>query len=261
MLHPHALMLDIDVDQWRNAQALLLKSAKAARRLVVIHEHGSVLKFRHTDGIECAGRPAQITDPHRQARELYAANKDSVDFVVVMERDAVDQYFANVQNSWRINDDLDVFVQRTYQLMDDFPEGIVSSPGPARNVIGLQWNTGMSLEEANAAARAMVPPDTTIVLGVHDDQQLWSSLVLDFDSEHEITSITTVDPAAVDIHGDRAEVADRVVSWLTSTGKSVSVTCVLDRAVANEFLAAPVSEKGALLVGYAASGKASFSAA
>ena len=40
MLHENPLMLDIDVDHWRNLQALLLDSAKERRRIVVIHEDG-----------------------------------------------------------------------------------------------------------------------------------------------------------------------------------------------------------------------------
>ena len=38
MLHEDPAMLDIDVDHWRNLQSLVLDSAKARRRIVVIHE-------------------------------------------------------------------------------------------------------------------------------------------------------------------------------------------------------------------------------
>ena len=92
MLHQDVLMADIDVAQWRNAQALILRSAKAARRLVVIHDNGKVVKFRHTSGTEVAGRVDTVDDPHAVARAVYEANKESVDFAVVMERDAVDTF-------------------------------------------------------------------------------------------------------------------------------------------------------------------------
>ena len=36
MLHGDVLMADIDVDQWRNAQDLVLRSAKEAKRLIVM---------------------------------------------------------------------------------------------------------------------------------------------------------------------------------------------------------------------------------
>lgn len=38
MLHGDVLMADLDVDQWRNAQRLLLRSAKGARRIVCLLE-------------------------------------------------------------------------------------------------------------------------------------------------------------------------------------------------------------------------------
>jgi len=238
MLHKDVLMADIDVDQWRNAQALLLRSAKGARRLVVIHEAGRVLKFRHTHGQEVAGRVETVNDPHALARELFDANADVVDFVVVMERRAVDEYFAQVQDAWDIDADLDVFVQGTYAALDAYPDGIVTYPGTARDTLGLQWRIGASLEEVNAAAKAFVAPGTTAILGVHDGISLWTSLVLDLDEEWKVTSITTADPSLIDIHGTRSEVTDRLVAWVESTGKRVSLAVVLDKAAGDAFLAA-----------------------
>jgi len=260
MLHQDVLMADIDVDQWRNAQALLLRSAKAARRLVVIHERGTVVKFRHTAGVECTGRVATVDDPHALARALYEANAGLVDFVVVMERSAVDAYFATVQDSWRIDDDLDVFVQRTYALIDEYPDGIVTYPGPAREVLGLQWKVGASLAEVNAAAAALVPAGSTVVLGVHDGGALWASLVLDFDAERKVTSITTADPSRVDLAGSREEVLDRLTAWQDGAGKAVSLGLVLDRDAAEEFLEAPAASKGGVLAGLAAAGRATYRA-
>lgn len=243
MLHKDVLMADIDVDHWRNTQSLLLSSAKAARRLVVIHDHGAVVKFRHSAGEPCEGRTATVTDPHRLARELYEANRDKVDFVVVMERDAVDSYFAAVQNAWEIDEDLDSYVQRTYAAFDDYPDGIVTYPGPARQVMGMQWNTGVTLRELESAVRAIVPPETTVFMGVHEGDGLWASLVLDFDAEHKVTSITTVDPSLVDTTGARDEVASKVEDWLRSSGKRLSITLVLDREDVEVFLSANASAK------------------
>lgn len=260
MLHQDVLMADIDVDQWRNAQSLLLRSAKAARRLVVIHDQGTVVKFRHTAGAECTGRVDRVEDPHALAKELYEANKDTVDFVVVMERDAVDSYFAAVQDSWDIHEDLDVFVQRTYALMDQYADGIVTHPGPAREVLGLQWTTGASRDDVEAAAKALVPGGTTVVLGVHDGDSLWASLVLDLDEDHKVTSITTADPSLVDITGSRDEVLDRLTGWQQSAGKRVSLSLVLDRAAADDYLSAPADQKGALLTSLVGNGSATFRA-
>lgn len=238
MLHRNVLMADIDVDQWRNAQSLLLRSAKAARRIVVIHENGTLLKLAHTAGAPIAGHVDRVEDPHAVARSLYEANRDTVDFVVVFERDAVDSYFAQIQDAWEIEDDLDTFVHRTYAAIDDYPDGLVTYPEPARSRLGLQWQTGSSLEEIEQAARAFVTAGTTAVLGVHDDGRLWTSLVLDFDDEWEITSITTADPSLVDIVGDRQTVLDRLVAHWERTGKTVSLAISFDRDGAEEFFGA-----------------------
>lgn len=256
MLHQDVLMADIDVDQWRNAQSLILRSAKGARRLVVIHEEGRVLKFRHTSGAAVGGRVERVDDPHRLAAELYATNRDLVDFVVVMERGAVDAYFARIQDAWDIDEDLDVFVQRTYRTLDDFPDGIVTHPGPARDTLGLQWRTGASRDDLQAALLALVAPGTTAVLGVHDAGALWTSLVLDVDDDGRITSVTTADPSLVDVTGPLADVAERLCSWVASRGRHVSAALVLDRPGADELLRVPMTDKAGVALRLAEEGRA-----
>lgn len=257
MLHQDVLMADIDVDQWRNAQALVLRSAKAARRLVVIHEGGRVEKFRHTTGAEVVGHVDEVRDPHVLARSLYEANKETVDFVVVMERDAVDTYFARIQDGWDIEADLDVFVQQTYAALDEFPDGIVTYPGKARDTLGLQWRVGASLAEVDAAVRRLVAPGSTVILGAHDGTALWASLVLDFDDAWKIVSITTADPSVVEISGPRDEVLERLVTWQREAGKKVSLALLLDVEGAKELLDAPVKDKGAVLARLVEAGRAS----
>lgn len=248
MLHQDVLMADIDVGQWRNAQALLLHSAKGDRRLVVIHDAGRVLKQRRTDGGPVRAPVDRVEDPHDVARTLYEANREEIDLVVVMERDAVDTYFAQVQDAWDIEADLDVFVRGTYAALDDFPDGIVTHPGRARDTLGLQWRVGATHAEAEAAARAYVRPGTTAILAVHGDGRLWTSLVLDFDDEWKVTSITTADPSLVDITGTREDVLERLASWVEGSGKSVSLAIALDRAAADVLLTSPAAERaGALL--------------
>jgi hypothetical protein len=247
MLHENVLMADIDVDQWRNAQALLLRSAKACRRVVVIHEGGRVVKLRHTEALPVRGAVQTLEDPHQVAKDLYAANQDVVDFVVVMERDAVDSYFAQVQDSWTIDEDLDDYVRKTYAALDSFPDGIVTYPGPARETLGLQWRLGASYDEVRAAVNAHVTPGSSAILGVERDGELWTSLVLDFDDDLRVTSVTTADPSRVDLHGTTAELTGRLTGWVESTGKTVSFALVLSHRTATAFLAATGAEKAKVL--------------
>jgi hypothetical protein len=259
MLHENVLMADIDVDQWRNAQALLLRSAKRCRRLVVIHEAGRVLKLRHTDALPVRGRVTIINDPHQVAKDLYEANQDMVDFVVVMERDAVDSYFAQVQDSWTIEEDLDDYVRKTYAALDYFADGIVTYPGPARETLGLQWRLGASYDEVRAAVSAHVQPRSSAILGVEAGGELWTSLVLDFDDDLRITSVTTADPSLVDIHGTSAELAETLATWVEKSGKTVSLALVLTHETAASFLAAAGVQKAEVLMQSLANGNSSMS--
>jgi hypothetical protein len=256
MLDKDVMMADIDADQWRNAQALVLRSAKRCRRLVVIHDAGRVVKFRHSHGRRVRGRVSFVSDPHRLARDLYETNRGLVDFVVVMERDAVDSYFAQVQDSWDIEEDLDAFVARTYATLDSYADGIVTYPGPTRETLGLQWRVGASLEEVTAAVRSHVAPRSTVILGTELDGRLSASLIIDVDSDHRITSITTADPSRVDVHGTPGELAHRLTSWVERAGRTVSFALVVDQRGARELLAAPAGEKAAILEGLQVAGRA-----
>jgi hypothetical protein len=92
---------------------------------------------------------------------------------------------------------------------------------------------------------------------VHDGQSLWASLILDFNDEWKVTSITTADPSAVDIDGARDDVLYRLVAWVEDAGKKVSVAVVFDRGAAEEFLSAAAAEKGKVLSQLAAAGRVS----
>src|SRR3954469_22495693 len=76
MLHEDTLMLDIDVDHWRNLQTLLLDSAKDRRRIVVIHEDGEVLKLVHSSRAAITGTVERADDPHAVAEHLYRDNAE-----------------------------------------------------------------------------------------------------------------------------------------------------------------------------------------
>lgn len=256
MIDKDIAMLDIDVDQWRNAQALLLRSAKACRRLVVIHEDGRVLKFRHTHETPVRGTVAAVGDPHGLARDLYQANKDVVDFVVVLERRAVDRYFAQVQNGWTIDDDIDDFVHKTYAALDSYADGIVTYPGPARETLGLQWRLGASHEQVTMAVKTLVAPGSSVILGVESRGELWTSLILDFDDNHQLVSVTTADPSRIDLHGTPTELVERLLTWVEQAGKQVSIALLLDHRAAQDLLAAPADRKADTLTHLLQNGKA-----
>ena len=238
MLHKDVLMQDIDVAQWRNTQVLILDSAKERRRIVVLHDAGRVRKVAHSGGAPVTGTVARADDPAALAKQLYESNAESVDFVAVFERSTFDDYFARVQDSWEIDEELDGFVQRTYALLDQFHDGMVTYPRSARETLGLQWRLGASRDEIIAAANRFVPPGTTIVLGVFDGGALWASLVLTFDASHSVTSVTTVDPSEVATEGEMGAVAGAVVDWVREKHGTCSLGLFLERSAAETFFAA-----------------------
>src|SRR4051812_45905423 len=132
MLNKDVSMQNIDVAQWRNVQELVLESAKQRPRIIVLHDAGVVRKVAHSAGSAVVQAPTSVGDPAAVAQALYEANKAAVDFVGVFERSAFDAYFAAVQDNWDIEEDLDAYVQRTYAMLDDFPDGLVTYPGSAR---------------------------------------------------------------------------------------------------------------------------------
>ena len=216
MLHQDPLMTEMDVNHWRNLQSLVLESARAKRRIVVIHEAGRVLKLIHSNGDEVAGRIDRIDDPHAAAAALYRANEDRVDFVAVYERRAFDSYFAAFQDTWRADEDLDVYVHRTYAMLDDYPDGMVTFPGPARATLGLQWRVGATYAQVVSAVDKFAKPNSTVVLGVFDGDGLWASLVLGFDGDRRANIVTTVDPMVMALTGDRAKVVRTVLDWVAT---------------------------------------------
>lgn len=214
MLHENALMLDIDVNHWRNLQTLLLDSAKERRRIVIIHEGGEILKFVHSQREPIVKSVTRVDDPHAAAEQVYADNAGKVDFVAVFERSALNEYFGRFQATWKPDEDLDEFVHRTYALLDAYPEGIVTYPGQARNVLGLQWRIGATHEQITDAVRKFVPPGSTVVFGIFDGGELWATLVLGFDADLRANVVTTVDPSQLAAKQGAANIAEEVVSWV-----------------------------------------------
>jgi hypothetical protein len=229
MLHAYVSMADLDVDHWRNLQALLLESAKEKRRIILIHENGELLKFVHSARAEIVRNVDRVDHPLQVAEKVYRANADKADFVVVFDRQAVDRYFAQVQDTWKAEEDLDEFVHRMYATMDEYREGIVTYPGSARTNLGLQWRLGASYEDVKAAVERFVPPNTTVVFGIFADNALWASLLLGFDENRRVNVITTADPSTLTTTGsDREATAKELVAWASSRYAPCSLGLFMD---------------------------------
>lgn len=237
MLTAHPLMVDIDVDHWRNLQGLLLESASAKPRIVVIHEDGELLKLVHSQDADIVRNVDRVDDSHEVAEKVYSANAGNTDFVVVFERRAVDRFFAHVQDTWKSDEDVDEYVHRMYATLDEYPDGIVTYPGPARTTLGLQWRVGASYEEVKAAVDRFVPPNSTVVLGIFEGDDLWATLVLGFDARNRINVVTTADTPELTAAGGREAVVRDVVAWVNREYPPCSLGLFVDLEGARALLA------------------------
>jgi hypothetical protein len=236
MLHENPLMADIDVNHWRNMQSLLLDSAKAKRRIIIIHEEGEILKFVHSDQVEILKNVTSIDDPKSAAKKVFEANQGKAEFVVVLERRSVEKYFAQVQDSWRADEDLDVYVHRMFATLDEYADGLVTYPDKARNTIGLQWRVGAEYEDIRSTVASYIPANTTVLLGVFEGDTLWGSLILSFDGEKRIDSVTTVDPTELNLSGKWEFQTHEIVKWVNQKFTPCSLALFTDVANARIFL-------------------------
>jgi hypothetical protein len=238
MLHEDPSMLDIDVNHWRNLQTLLLESAKEKRRIILIHENGELLKFVHSERVEIVKNVDRVDDPHAVAEKVYKANADKCDFVAVFERRDFDSYMGQWQGTWRADEDLDTFVQRTYATLDEYPDGMVTYPGPAREQLGLQWRLGTSYAAAKTAVEKFVPANSTVVFGILDGESLWATLVLGFDGDRRARVVTTVDMSELPNALPKDAVVSEVVGWVNKRYGPCSIGLFVDLADARAFLGA-----------------------
>jgi hypothetical protein len=254
MLFSNVLMSDIDVNHWRNLQSLLLESAKGKRRIILIHENGELLKAVHSQRAEIVCQVARVDDPHAVAKQVYHDNEGKADFVLVFERNAVDRYTAQFQDSWNPDEDLDAFEHRQFALLDQYQDGIVTYPRPARETLGLQWRVGASYEAIQAAVNNFVPADSTVVFGVFQGESLWATLVLHFDAGRKASVVTTIDPSQLSAtNGDREAIAKEVVTWANRTYGPCSIGLFTDLDSARSFIAS--QDKPAALRALLSNGK------
>lgn len=252
MLHAYPRMTDITVDHWRNLQALLLDSAKEKRRIILIHENGELLKFVHSQRLDIVRNVDRVDNPHTVAEKVYKANADKCDFVAVFERRGFDRYFGQFQDTWKPTEDLDEFVHRQYALMDEYPNDIVTYPGPARTMLGMQWRVGASYEQVLAAADRFVVPSTSVIFGVFEGNDLWATLVLRFDADRRANVVTTVDISEITT-GTWQETAHELVKWMNVKFPPCSLGVFVDLQGAKDLLAS--KDKVAALKAIARRGK------
>ncbi|WP_319566884.1 hypothetical protein [Cohaesibacter marisflavi] len=236
MLQAYVEMIDIEVSHWRNLQALMLDSAKGKNKIIILHDKGEIEKFAHSDG-RAINRPiTKISNAQQDAKTVYEANKDSVEFVMILERSASDEYFKRIQDAWTVNDDIDEYVNRAFRLMGEFGEDIVTYPSPANEQLGLQWRLGASYDAIKASVERFVPAESTVVIGICEEESLWASLILSFDKDKRISIITSVDLMDREFGGSKEQIAKDMLEWAGKKYPPISLGLFTDLSSARTFL-------------------------
>jgi hypothetical protein len=207
----------------------VLDSAREKRRIIIIHESGQILKFVHSHRHEIIRNVERITTPSTDAQEVYEANAGIADFVMVLERRAVERFFGAIQDTWSADEDLDEYVHRMYAMVDQYSDGIVTWPGAARTRLGLQWRLGSTYEEIKLAVDQFVPRNSTVVFGVFDGAALWASLILSFDEDRRIVVVTTADPGDLQLKSNPEDVATQLVKWANARFSPCALGLFVDK--------------------------------
>ena len=238
MLQAYVEMIDIEVSHWRNLQALMLDSAKGKNKIIILHDKGEIEKFVHSAGRDINRPISRIGSAKEDARTVYEANKDCVDFVMILERSASDDYFRRIQDAWTVKDDIDEYVNRAFRLMGEYDQDIVTYPGPANEQLGLQWRLGASYDAIKGAIESFVPAESTVVIGICEEESLWASLILRFDKDKRIDIITSVDLMDRSFEGTKEQIAKDVLEWAGKKYTPISLGLFTDLASAKDFLKA-----------------------
>jgi hypothetical protein len=114
---------------------------------------------------------------------------------------------------------------------------MVTYPGPARDVLGLQWRFGTTYAAAKMAIERFVPVDSTVVFGVFEGESLWATLVLGFDGDRRARVVTTVDMSELPKALAKNQAVAEVVAWVDKHYGPCSLGLFVDLEDARAILA------------------------
>lgn len=170
MLSPEVCILDINPYHWRHLFDTLFPR-RNERRLVIVHERGRILKaFDTQKGLRPDLKSTDAHDPLGLAKKLHAT--EGAERVLVLERAALDDYFAALHTIYNSDEDGDRYFQRARLALDDDPR-LVRYPAEPRglHLAGISYEVWASLI-------AHVPHGHALVLGIFDEGRIWASLIV-----------------------------------------------------------------------------------
>jgi hypothetical protein len=183
MLSRNARITDLNLEQWRRLTQLAYTHA-GARRLYLLHQAGTPLKFWDSELGELPLPGDPVLDPQASADALAAKHSDAHE-VWVLEADSFAKKMSEIQAKADFDQELDDYALFEFEERLKAPGLAVS---PKRDFF---WN-GFPLRRVQRFVDKMLPESCVFVLGVFDGDQLWASLLVEFENK-KIISISTSD--------------------------------------------------------------------
>jgi hypothetical protein len=184
MLSQRCLIEDLDVDQWKRLVDLGL-AERRQRRLFLVHEGGKLTQAVDTLQGPQALPGGDASDPQALADSLYTEKKgDGVQQVWVMDLASYQSELA------RIHAGLDPKAGMLEQVAKEY-FARQSAPGCAVAPKNGFIHFGLPIERLQRFAQKMLPASCSYVLGVFDGDQLWASLIAQFENGQIVGLSTT----------------------------------------------------------------------
>jgi len=212
MLSKNPLMIDLNINQWRNLHSLFLEPIRSKERITVIHEKGKILNISHSLGKAVETDYLQkIIDPEYDTKIIYEKNKQNTDLVIMIDRLALEKYYNEAFSYWTTEMDLDEYVINMYKLLDKYYPDIIIYPGPSSKQAGLQ-SKGLH-DMIFKVVQFVVSSGSTIVFCIFEDNsKIFTSLILGIDDHKKISLVTSVNQEI--ISNDWRKEYSNVLSWI-----------------------------------------------
>ena len=183
MLSQKVKIADLNLDQWRRLTQLVYHPEKS-RKVLLLHEGGKPLKCWDTVSGELPLPALSVNDPQACADALHAQYPQAYE-VWVLEPEPFARKMSEIQAQASFATEQDVYALFEFEERLKTPGFAVA---PRRDFF---WH-GAPIQRLQRFVEKMLPDSCVFVLGVFDGDQLWASLLVEFENK-KIVSISTSD--------------------------------------------------------------------
>jgi hypothetical protein len=182
MLSKHCKIDHLNLAQWRRLSQLAFGNRNPTR-VYLLHDKGAPLRLWKAGAGDLPFSKERITDFQAAADTLKAGHPDAYE-AWVLDPEHFSRAMSQFQASAAVRADLDEFA------LADFDARLAAeghAVSPKRDLI---WR-GVPIRRVRRFVEKMLPDSCTFVLGVFDGDELWASLLLQFQDKQLVAASTT----------------------------------------------------------------------